>query len=145
MQATQRTQAGALYGNRLNKREAAVLDRAAMQVQCVTWDFSSDGGAVGDIDFGVDLPADATVTRIFAEELTNVTSGGAATLQLKAGSTALSGAEAIAGFAGITQPALAGSVAGIRVSAASRLKMAIATAAATAGKVRFSVEFFVSK
>ena len=138
MKSPLRTEAGLLSYGRTNKREAAVL-QFAKQVQAVTWDFSKDGGAVGDVSFGVKLPAGAIVTSVLSDEETAVT--GATSVTLKADSTSLTGAINFTGDAGIQSRALAGSAAGIKLSAASELKITIATNAATAGKVTFYVEF----
>lgn len=121
------------------------IHRAPEVVQA-DYSFATLGGAVSTITLSsvvqdVVIPADSIVTRVFVEEVTNVTSGGAATVTLSAGATALTGAIAIASFAGITAPALAGSVAGIKISANSDLTVTIATAALTAGVLRFHVEF----
>lgn len=138
MKSPLRTEAGLLSYGRTNKREAAVL-QFAKQVQAVTWDFSKDGGAVGDVSFGVKLPAGAIVTSVLSDEETAVT--GATSVTLKAGSTSLTDAINFTLDAGIQSRALAGSAAGIKLSAASELKITIATNAATAGKVTFYVEF----
>lgn len=138
MKSPLRTVAGPLAEGRTNKREAAVLN-FAKQLSAVTWDFSKDGGAVGDISFGAALPAGAIVTNVWTDEETAVT--GATSVTLKAGSTALTGALDLTADAGVQSRALAGSAAGIKVSASSELKISIATAAATAGKVTFYVEW----
>ena len=125
-----------------NRREEAVLNFGGQQVVSVVYDFASDGGAIGTISFGRLLPADCIVTRVFSDEITNLT-GATATLTLKAGSTALTGAITATAAAGVEAPALAGSVAGIKLAAISELNMAIATAAITAGKIRFFVEYMI--
>lgn len=142
MQSPKRTLAKPLAEGRVNGREAAVLE-FSKQAACVTYDFSVDGGAVGTYLFGTNLPANAIVTSVKSEELTAVT--GADSITLKAGSTALTGAIDFTGDAGIQNRALAGSAAGIKVTSSSELQIAIATNAATAGKIRFMVEFYVSK
>lgn len=140
MKSPLRTVAGPLALGKTNKREAAVL-QFAKQLSAVTWDFSADGGAVGDISFGAALPAGAIVTNVWSDEETAVT--GATSVTLKAGSTALTAALDFTGVGdtGIQSRALVGSAAGIKVSASSELKISIATAAATAGKVTFYVEW----
>lgn len=143
MKAIKKLEAGPLAVKKISPREEAVLDKGGLRMASVLYDFSVDAGAVGTLTFGRVLPAGAIVTKIVADELTNVTSGGSATLQLKAGSTNLTGAVAIADFAGLTAPALAGSAAAIKLAAASELSLAIATAAVTAGKVRFLVEYLL--
>lgn len=140
MKSPLRTEAGPLVYGKVNKREAAVLE-FAKQVAAVTWDFSADGGAVGDVTFGVKLPAGAIVVAVLSDEETAVT--GATSITLSAGSTALTGAINFTSDAGIQSRALAGSAAGIKVTSASELKIAIATNPATAGKVTFYVQFLV--
>lgn len=140
MKSPLRTVAGPLALGRINKREAAVLNFAE-QIQAVSWDFSKDGGAISDISFGASLPAGAIVTGVLSDEETAVT--GATSITLKAGSTALTGAIDFTnvGSTGVQNQTLAGSAADIKLSAASELKITIATAAATAGKVTFYVRF----
>lgn len=138
MKSPLRTEAGLLAEGRTNKREAAVL-QFAKQLSACTWDFSVDGGAVGTISFGQSLPANAIVTNVWTDEETAVT--GATSVTLNAGATALTGAVNFTADAGIQSRTLAGSAAGIKVTASSELNIAIATNAATAGKVTFYVEW----
>lgn len=114
-----------------------------VRVAKAVYDFSKQGGAVSDISLKVFIPKGAVIKGIIHEELTDVTSGGAATVTLKAGTTALTGLIAKATFTGIVTEALAGSVGAIRLTAAAELKATIATAALTAGKVAFYVEYYV--
>lgn len=141
MKSPFRTLAGPLAEGRTNKREAAVLG-FAKQCQTCLWDFSSDGGALGDVTFNVQLPANAVVTAVYSDEQTAVT--GATDITLKAGSTALTGSIDFTGDAGIHKRALAGAADGIKLSSASELKITIGTAPATAGKVRFAVDYYIS-
>lgn len=138
MKSPQRTEAGPLALGRTNKREAAVLN-FAKQCQAVTWDFSKDGGAIGDISFGAKLPAGAIVTGVFIDKETAVT--GATAVTLSAGATALTAQFDLVAAATTASRALAGSATAIKLSAASELKLSIATSAATAGKATFYVEF----
>lgn len=152
MKSPLRTIAGPLAEGRTNKREAAVLEFSS-QMQSALYDFSVDGGAVGTISFGVQLPANAVITKITADVQTAATSGGSATFQIQAGSTNLTAATAFdsatAGInaAGVLDIPLSVSAPfdAIKLSSAGELKMAIATAALTAGKVRWLVEFKISK
>ena len=117
-------------------------------VNCVsaTYDFGVSGGAVSTIVLAtLGVPANAVVTQIVIDALTTVTSGGSATIQLKAGSTALTDAVGKASFTGQATLALASSATAIKVSAASDLQITIATAALTAGKVRFIVKYYLSQ
>lgn len=126
------------------RREQALLDEGGVRCDSVVYDFSQDGGAVGTVTFRRQLPAGAIVTRVFSDEITALTSGGSATLQLKAGSTDLVDATAFdTGFAGTESQALASSAEAIKLSADSELQMEIATAALTAGKVRWFVEYLI--
>jgi hypothetical protein len=128
-----------------SRRDQAVLDESGLRSESVLFDFDNDGGAVGDVEFARNLPAGAIVTKIISDEITTVTAGAGATLTLKAGSTSLSGAIAFdTGLTGIDNQALAGAVDGIKLSAASELKLTIATNALTAGKVRFYVEYLLA-
>jgi hypothetical protein len=138
-----RRPAGRLDPAQTNSREAAILELAASNCACVEWDYSQDGGALGDINFGYVLPAGAIVTRITTDEITNAT--GATAVTVKAGSTSLTGAVDFTALSGAENQALAGAAARIKLAVDSELKMTIATNAATAGKVRILVEFIVSK
>jgi len=138
MKSPLRTEAGILVHGKVNKREAAVLE-FAQQCQVVVWDFARDGGAVGDVSFGVSLPAGAIVTGVLSDE--EVPVAGATAVTLKAGSTSLTGALDLTASAGVAARALAGSASAIKLAAASELKLTIATNAATAGKVSFYVTF----
>ncbi len=123
-------------------RDQAVLNAGGSRSSSVLFDFSKDGGALGTLSLGRLLPAGALVTNLFSDEITVLTSAGAATLKLQAGSTDLSDALAFdTGFAGSQSQALASSATAIKVSASSELKLVIAGAALTAGKVRFFVEY----
>jgi hypothetical protein len=113
-------------------------------VATVTYDFSVSGGAVSTIDLGKAIPDNAIVTQVVQDTLTTVTSGGSATVQLILGSTNLTGATAIASITGTGTIALASGTA-IKVATGANLKVAIATAALTAGKVRFLVTYHISQ
>jgi hypothetical protein len=148
MQSPKRTfpSDASLASARMNKREATVLAENAVQCQTFLYDFSQDGGAVGDVSFGVKLPANAVVTSIYSDEQTAFTSGGSATITLKAGSTSLTGALAFnTDFTGQDKQDLASSADAIKLSSASELKLTIGTAALTAGKCRFAIYFHQSK
>lgn len=142
MQSPLRSLAGPLCEGKANKREMAVLSLFAKQMAVFTWDFSVDGGAISDISFNVQLPTNCIVTNVWTDEVTAVT--GATDITLKAGSTALTGSMDFTASSGVQSRALAGAAGGIKVASASEFKITIATAAATAGKVRFAVEFYLS-
>lgn len=141
MQARQKLDAGKLAVGYPSSRDEAVLNAGGARCESVLWDFSLDGGAVGDISFGRKLPAGAIVTRVVTDELTAVT--GADEITLKAGSTSLTGALDLTASSGVNGQTLAGSATAIKVASASTLLITIATNAATAGKVRFYVEYLL--
>lgn len=139
MKSPQRTEAGPLVYGKINKREAAVL-QFSKQVQAVTWDFSSDGGAIGDIRFGVKLPAGAIVTGVTVDKESAVT--GATSAVLNAGSTALTATLNLVSLANTSHiSTLAGSATAIKLASASELKLVISSSAGTAGKVTFYVHY----
>lgn len=122
-----------------SKGIALALSRGE-QVIAATYDFSVDGGAVGDVALSYTFPEAMIVTKVLAHEITALTSGGSATVTVEAGLTALSGALAFdTGFTGLDTIALAGSADAIAVESGDVLNLAIGTAALTAGKVRFYI------
>jgi hypothetical protein len=141
MKARVQLDAGKLGVGYPASRDEAVLNAGGQRCASVLWDYSVDGGAIGDISFGRLLPAGAIVIGLLTDDQTAVL--GATSVTLKAGSTSLSGALDLTASAGIQAPALAGSAAGIKIAADSELKISIATAAATAGKVRFFVRYLI--
>lgn len=141
MQARRKLKSGRFGAGFPSAHDEGVLDASGNRCESVVWDFSQDGGAISTISFGRLLPANALVIGVISQELTAVT--GATSITLKAGSTSLTGAIDFTGDAGIQSRALAGAAAGILISAASELNIAIATAAATAGKIRFYVRYLL--
>jgi hypothetical protein len=101
--------------------------------------FAVDTQGVTAINLGYAFEEDAIVTKVMSHELTNVTSGGSATVAVRAGSTALVAATAIASFTGVVNHTLSGSAAGIAVSKGDQLNIDVEVAPLTAGKVRFYV------
>jgi hypothetical protein len=138
------TKSKGLVHGKVNSREAGVLE-FTKQVATLLYDFSVDGGAIGTLSFKTSLPAKAVVTGVFADELTDITSGGSATVKVVAGSTDLTTATAIASFGGATALTLAASATAIKLASGGELKLTIATAALTAGKLLVAVEYFISK
>ena len=124
-----------------SKRDEAVLDAGGLRAESVLWDFTQDGGAVGTYNLGRLLPEGAIVVRVTTDELTAV--ADATNIDLVAGSTDLVTAVDFTGDAGIQSRALDGSADGIKVPSDSELKMVINTTAATAGKVRWFVEYLL--
>ena len=127
---------------KMNKREASVLGKFTKQMASFMYDYSADGGAAGAYLSGIKLPANSVVTKVYTDEQTALT--GSTSVTLNAGATALTAAIDFTASAGFQSPALAGAAAGIKMAAASELQIAI-VGTATAGKVRFAVEFFISE
>ncbi len=124
-----------------SRRDQAVLNEGGIRCESVLYDFDEDGGAVGTINFGRRLPEGAIVVRIFSDEITAV--ADANDIDLKAGSVDLITAVDLTADVGLQSRALAGAVDAIKISSESELKMDINTTAATAGKVRFFVEYLL--
>jgi hypothetical protein len=105
------------------------------------YDFAVDGGAIGDIDLTSTtvLPANAVIMTGFIEVDVVPTSGGSATIALKAeGAADLLAASAISGAPWSTTgrksvvPVGTGA-ASVKTSAARKMQATVATAALTAG------------
>lgn len=119
------------------------------------YDFSSLGGALGDISLVDDLgnsavlPAGAIVMKVLAYVVTGVTSAGAATVALKAATAA----DLMAATAKATLVAAA-LVDGVPVNTAAtavgplaadtQVKVTVGTAALTAGKIQYFIEYVIS-
>lgn len=109
-----------------------------------TYDFSEQGGAQGDFNLkdeeGNDLilKGDAIIHKITTDEETAFTSGGAATIVIKAGATSLTAALAFdTAFTGIDDQAFAGAVDGIKISGDQNILITVGAADLTAGKTHF--------
>lgn len=111
----------------------------AQGVLVADYDFAVHAGAVGTIDLGVTLPDNAIVVNVKSDVVTPFTSGGAATIAIKAVAADLIAATAYgdASLTDIDDHA----VANVKTSAVSAINFVIATADLTAGKARFSIEW----
>ena len=141
MRARLREKAGNLTGGIPGSREEGVLN-SARRSESVLYDFAEDGGAVGTITFGRVIPAGAIIKSITLDIQTAVTDAGSGTTVVKAGATILTAATDITALSGIAIIALTDTD-GIKVSVASELKITLAVAAITAGKVRFFVDYLM--
>jgi hypothetical protein len=141
MQAKKREQAKGLASNRPNSREESVLNEGGIRVASFQWDFAVDGGAIASYASGRKLPAGSIVTRVWSDEETATLT--ADDIDLLAGATALVSAVDFTSDAGFQARALDGSADGIKLAVESELTMAINTPAATAGKIRWFVEYIL--
>jgi hypothetical protein len=141
MQAKKREQAKGLASNRPNSREESVLNEGGVRVASFQWDFAVDGGAIASYASGRKLPAGSIVTRVWSDEETATLT--ADDIDLLAGATALVSAVDFTSDAGFQARALDGSADGIKLAVESELTMAINTPAATAGKIRWFVEYIL--
>jgi len=111
------------------------------------YSFATDGGAVGDITLrGDSIPAGAIITDVLIHVDTALTSGGAATVALKAESAAdLNAADAISGApwssTGAKRGDLTATTAPVKTTAARSIVATVGTAALTAGKFSVYVSY----
>lgn len=111
------------------------------------YDFAVDGGTVGDIALrGDKIPSGAIITDVLLVVDTIVTSGGAATVAIKAESAAdLNAADAVSGApwssTGVKRGDLTATTAPVRTTAERTITATVATAALTAGKFSVLVDY----
>lgn len=111
------------------------------------YSFAIDGGAVGDIALRGDaIPSGAIITDVLVHVDTALTSGGAATVALKAESAAdLNAADAVSGApwstTGAKRGGLTATTAPVKTTAARAITATVATAALTAGKFSVYVSY----
>ena len=129
--------------------DTGTLGRGRVSVAVGRYDFAVDGGTVGDITLrGDTIPSGAIITDVLIRVDTVLTSGGAATVALKAESAAdLNAADAISGAPWSTTGAkrgdLTATTAPVLTTAARAIVATVATAALTAGKFRVFVTYHV--
>ena len=111
------------------------------------YNFATDGGAVSDITLrGDTIPSGALITDVLIHVDTALTSGGAATVALKAESAAdLNAADVISGAPWSTTGAkrgdLTATTAPVKTTAARPIVATVGAAALTAGKFSVYVSF----
>lgn len=121
-----------------------------------TYDFATDGGAIGSIGIGPSLPDNAVITRLWYEVLTTFTSAtDAATVALSIPTDDSGGLKAAVAISNGANPWDAGFHDGIQDGAAAnfsekttaerQITMDIAVEALTAGKMMVFAEYFVSE
>lgn len=107
----------------------------------VTYDFALHGGAVGNIDLPeLNLPAKSFITGGGIHVITAPTSGGSATITLSVGGAALKGSTAIASFTG----EIAFGTMPVYSSTGGKLRVAVGTAALTAGKFDVVIQYTIA-
>lgn len=120
-----------------------------VKMQRATYNFARDGGAVSTINLTLpySIPTGSTITRVFTDVQTAVTSGGAATAAL--GIVAAGDLEAATVVTGAPWTAgshlgtlTGGAVLVVTTAATSTILFTVATAALTAGDVTVLVEYF---
>lgn len=118
-----------------------------------TYNFGTDGGAIGTHNLGVVIPKNAIITKVTYDVITTFTTAGsdAGTIAIVAGATNLVTAIAVSD---VSNPWDAGIHAGIQLGTAatmskitvdSELAVVLATQAVTAGKMAIFVEYEVSE
>ena len=112
------------------------------------YDFAGAGGAIGDFDLGVTIPDNALVLSCIVERLTAFTSGGSATVALKIeGANDVITATAFdnAQFTGEVVAGAAVASTKFKTTQARNVTMTVATAALTAGKYNFHIEYLIGE
>ena len=121
----------------IRKAAKAVLRGEVRKVVNAQYKFSTHGGAVETIALSCDIPAHATVVKITTVEKTAI--AGTGTIQFLAGSTALTGALAVADFTGVDNQTL--SADGVKVAVKSTINFKIASTTITAGHLDIFIEY----
>lgn len=125
------------------------LIEASRRTATAHYDFAVDGGAVGDIALrGQKIPQGAIITDVLIDVETVPTSGGAATVALKAESAAdLQSAAAISGapWSAIAPKhgTLAANSVPVKTTAERTITATVAAATLTAGKFQVIVSYVV--
>lgn len=113
---------------------------AKMEVVEVTYDFAKDGGATGTLDIFTALQ-DLVIHRVVAKVVAACTSGGSATVGMGKSGDA-SGLMAATAVASLTLGAVIDShVGGYKLANAGVVQQTIGTAALTAGKITYVIEY----
>lgn len=127
------------------------LIEASRRTATAHYDFAVDGGTVGDIALrGQKIPQGAIITDVLIDVETVLTSGGAATVAVKAESAAdLNAADAISGAPWSTTGAKRGDLtatsAPIKTTAERTITATVATSALTAGKFSVIVSYILKE
>lgn len=116
--------------------------RNEKQIARVVYDFAVDGGATGAYDVFT-AGSDVVITGAHAYVKTACTSGGSATVAYGITGSTTAFVDATAGaVANLTADAVLGAAEPpIRLASGSKVLMTVGTAALTAGKIEFVVEY----
>jgi hypothetical protein len=121
----------------------AAAGSSIMAVSTVEWDFSVDGGAVGNINLGVTIPDNALLVEVVRDVLTAPTSGtSTGTIQLNVPTDGAVDASLTAD--GAAASAATFDTTPLKLSAARELRVTIGTEAITAGKIKWFVRYMKS-
>lgn len=100
----------------------------------IMYDFATNGGAIGTIELPLTIPDNAVIIGAYVDVLTPPTSAGSATVALGLNTnTDVLAATAIASVTGVV--VAKAQAAAFKLTAERKLKVTIATAALTAGKM----------
>lgn len=123
-----------------NAKTSGAAWTGKMDIAEVTYDFAVDGGAAGALDLFT-AKSDLVIHRVTSKVVTAVTSGGAATVEVgKSGDTA--GLVAQTGKASLTIGAVIDSkIGGYKLASGGVIQQLIGTAALTAGKIKYMIEY----
>jgi hypothetical protein len=119
-------------GDVMDGMTQAVVDAASYVAVTATT------GAVGAHALPIILPVGAIVTRLWTDEVANVTSGGSATVAISVGAQSLVAAQDFVDFVGAQEQALA---APVKITSEAALTLTVAVAALTGGKLNVYIEY----
>lgn len=110
------------------------------QIKDALYDFDVHAGAIGEILLGEFVPAGAIITRAWTQMKTTFDSGGLATVAIKVNGSEIKAATAFddASYTGIKEIPLSDP---ILISSEGEVKLDVAAAELTAGKMRIMIEY----
>lgn len=126
--------------------DALAAGNGALRSLTATYDFSVQGGTVGDHSLGVSLPDNAVVVEVIRDEVTACTStGSTGTIQLTLPTDGALEQTALTADGG--SPSLAssgGSAVPLKTTAARTVQVTIATNPVLAGKILYFIRYYLS-
>lgn len=128
--------------NAIEMATRKVMNGEVELVAKAIYDVAVDGGAAATYELKTKIPKNSIVLKVMSDEKTAL--AGGTNITFYAGSTALTGAIALSAFTGVDNHALAGSAAGIKVSADSELKV-VTTGTHSTGKIEIFVHYVKCK